>query len=53
MSYLIAEEWAETAEDVLWRRTKLGLRFAPAEVSALEMWMTDRVTGKTHQNLAS
>ncbi|WP_020179990.1 glycerol-3-phosphate dehydrogenase [Methylopila sp. M107] len=26
--YLIAKEWARTAEDVLWRRTKLGLRFS-------------------------
>ncbi len=25
IDYLIAEEWARTAEDVLWRRTKCGL----------------------------
>lgn len=24
--YLVREEWARTAEDILWRRTKLGLR---------------------------
>ena len=24
--YLVEQEWAETAEDVLWRRTKLGLK---------------------------
>jgi glycerol-3-phosphate dehydrogenase len=24
--YLIREEWARTAEDILWRRTKLGLQ---------------------------
>ena len=28
--YLIDEEWARTADDVLWRRTKLGLRLRRA-----------------------
>jgi glycerol-3-phosphate dehydrogenase len=33
VDYLVAHEWARTAEDVLWRRTKLGLaaRFGTAE----------------------
>ncbi len=26
IDYLIQHEWAETAEDILWRRTKLGLK---------------------------
>jgi glycerol-3-phosphate dehydrogenase len=39
VSYLMAEEWAETAADVLWRRTKLGLRFNPAEVTVLDQFM--------------
>jgi glycerol-3-phosphate dehydrogenase len=39
--YLMTEEWARTAEDVVWRRTKLGLRMTPAEVKALDAWMTD------------
>jgi glycerol-3-phosphate dehydrogenase len=34
--YLVEHEWARTAEDVLWRRSKLGLRIGPAEVAALE-----------------
>ncbi|MFT3732770.1 MAG: glycerol-3-phosphate dehydrogenase [Hyphomicrobium sp.] len=29
--YLKSEEWATTAEDVLWRRTKAGLHLQPAE----------------------
>jgi glycerol-3-phosphate dehydrogenase len=28
IAYLKSEEWAETAEDVLWRRTKTGLHLA-------------------------
>jgi glycerol-3-phosphate dehydrogenase len=31
LAYLMDAEWARTADDVLWRRTKLGLRFGPAE----------------------
>ena len=30
--YLIEQEWAQTAEDVLWRRSKLGLRMSAAEI---------------------
>jgi len=39
--HLMTREWARTAEDVLWRRTKLGLRFSDAEAKALEDWMRD------------
>jgi glycerol-3-phosphate dehydrogenase len=31
LDYLIAEEWARTAEDVLWRRSKLGLHMTPSQ----------------------
>ena len=41
VAYLIDREWACCAEDVLWRRTKLGLRFSGAEVAALEAWMAE------------
>jgi len=33
--HLIEHEWAETAEDVLWRRSKLGLFLKPDEQAAL------------------
>jgi glycerol-3-phosphate dehydrogenase len=37
--YLMATEWAVTAEDVVWRRSKLGLRLSAGEISALDEWM--------------
>jgi glycerol-3-phosphate dehydrogenase len=37
--YLMDHEWARTAEDVLWRRSKLGLGLAVHEVSRLDEWM--------------
>lgn len=33
LEYLVAQEWARTPEDVLWRRSKLGLH-APSETAA-------------------
>ena len=39
VSYLMRKEWALTAEDVLWRRSKLGLRFSAAQAAALEAFM--------------
>jgi glycerol-3-phosphate dehydrogenase len=37
--YLMEHEWAHTAEDILWRRTKLGLRMNAIEVSSLETFV--------------
>ena len=42
--YLMAQEWAKTADDVLWRRSKLGLRFSPAEQAALERFIAAPAT---------
>ena len=38
----IEREWARTTEDMLWRRTKLGLRFTPDQVARLERWVRGR-----------
>jgi glycerol-3-phosphate dehydrogenase len=39
VDWLVRTEWARTAEDVLWRRTKLGLRFTPEEVTVLDQYL--------------
>ncbi len=41
--WLITNEWARTSDDVLWRRTRLGLRLTQEEVQAFADWM--RVEG--------
>ncbi len=33
------EEWAQTAEDILWRRTKLGLHMSEAGQAALAEYL--------------
>ena len=39
VAHLMTREWAVTAEDVVWRRSKLGLRLGAAEVAALDAHM--------------
>ena len=36
LRYLVRSEWARTASDVLWRRSKLGLRLSQAEAARVE-----------------
>ncbi|MCF6305591.1 MAG: glycerol-3-phosphate dehydrogenase [Rhodobacteraceae bacterium] len=36
--WLMANEYVVTAEDVIWRRSKLGLRLSEAEKAGLESW---------------
>jgi glycerol-3-phosphate dehydrogenase len=42
VQYLIDREWAQTADDILWRRSKLGLRFSPEQTKRLEEFMASR-----------
>ncbi|HEY4746125.1 MAG TPA: glycerol-3-phosphate dehydrogenase C-terminal domain-containing protein, partial [Steroidobacteraceae bacterium] len=41
--YLMDREWAQTEDDVLWRRTKLGLRFSLEERERLAKFMAAMV----------
>lgn len=43
VDYLIDNEWARSAEDILWRRSKLGLFMTDAEKAALQTYMEERV----------
>ncbi len=40
--WLMDKEFARTAEDVVWRRNKLGLRMDADQIAALDAWMADR-----------
>jgi glycerol-3-phosphate dehydrogenase len=39
VTWLMAREYARSAQDVIWRRSKLGLRLTQAQVAALDAWM--------------
>ncbi len=43
--YLMREEFAETAEDVVWRRSKLGLRLDETEIATLQAYMQASQSG--------
>jgi glycerol-3-phosphate dehydrogenase len=38
LRHLVTQEWARRADDVLWRRSKLGLHFSAAERDAVDAW---------------
>lgn len=44
--HMMDHEWAREAEDVLWRRSKLGLRLSHEEAARLGRWMKERYSGK-------
>jgi len=40
VDYLRRYEWARTAQDILWRRTKLGLHLPPGAADTLQAWLS-------------
>jgi glycerol-3-phosphate dehydrogenase len=42
VDWLMSKEFARTAEDVVWRRSKLGLRMTAEEIAALDDWMKEK-----------
>ena len=49
--YLQDQEWAASAEDVLWRRSKLGLHAPAGTAEALRAWFSDQ--GQTARSTAA
>jgi glycerol-3-phosphate dehydrogenase len=45
IAYLCRSEWARSAEDILWRRSKLGLHAPPDASAALDAWLAARPAG--------
>ncbi|MCB1787373.1 MAG: glycerol-3-phosphate dehydrogenase [Gammaproteobacteria bacterium] len=42
VGYLMDHEWARELDDVIWRRSKLGLRLSDRQKARLEAWMKKR-----------
>ncbi len=49
LRYLVENEWAQTAEDVLWRRSKLGLKATAEERTAISQFIAS-LSGQTQPN---
>jgi len=43
LEYLVVREWARSADDALWRRSKLGLRLSPEEQQRVADWFERRL----------
>lgn len=41
VNWLVDKEFAQTAEDIVWRRSKLGLRLTTQQIMMLDAWLTD------------
>ena len=55
VNYLVGQEWAREVEDILWRRSKLGLHVPADTASKLEAYLktrrqAGRVQGELHLN---
>jgi glycerol-3-phosphate dehydrogenase len=49
IDYLCGHEWARSARDILWRRSKLGLHLPPQSEAHLDAWLADRGLGASGQ----
>ena len=43
VNWLLKNEFADSADDILWRRTKLGLKFSETEKNKLKKWIESRI----------
>lgn len=53
VDYLVKEEWARTAEDILWRRSKLGLHLSPDEQTTLTSYLGEKADDKIRKRVST
>jgi len=54
INYLIEHEWACCANDILWRRTKLGLFLTPEQTKKIELYIKEKMNLNTkHKTLST
>jgi len=44
LDWMASREWARTAEDALWRRSKLALRLSAEQTAAVDRWLAARIS---------
>ena len=49
LQHYVDKEWATTAEDVLWRRTKMGLHIGNAGRAEVAAWFGEAVVAEADQ----
>ena len=53
VEFLIQQEWARSAEDIVWRRSKLGLHLNSTDIAQLQHFITDYLAQHTLHDLES
>ncbi len=51
--YLCMKEFARSAHDILWRRTKLGLHLPSNAIDILDTWLVDQLPRWMHDGLTA
>jgi glycerol-3-phosphate dehydrogenase len=46
VDFLKETEWAMTVDDIIWRRSKLGLRLSPVEIEQLASYLKETACSK-------
>ncbi len=49
VNWLVEKEFARTAQDIVWRRSKLGLRMTVQEIDALDKWLAEQIATQSAQ----
>lgn len=44
VDFLVETEWARCVEDIIWRRSKLGLRLSPVEIGRLATYVKEKTS---------
>ena len=50
VNWLVEHEFARTAEDIVWRRSKLGLRLTTQEIDVLDAWLAKAPATSSQQH---
>ena len=53
VDYLVSQEWARTSDDVLWRRSKLGLHLQPTEAANLRNYLESIDRANVGENMGT
>ena len=43
VNWFLENEYVQTVEDLIWRRTKIGLRLSKQEIKALDLYIKKRL----------
>lgn len=50
VKYMIDQEWAANEKDILWRRSKLGIRFSKQQIKKLKNWIESKNGNENFQS---